>query len=497
MAKLLNRASLGFSDVAVIAVAAGSLYLLGLAIYRAFFHPLRKYPGPFILRITHLPMSYNNIRGRSAFYVASLFDKYGPVVRLGPDNVGFIDAAAWKDIYGHKPGGHFEKVWEVYRQDAQKGPINILNAYSEEHAMLRKWTAPNFSDRAMREQEPMIGGYVDLLMKRLGDHCQKGQIALNLRDWYTFTTFDVIGKLMFSDDFGCLETSDYHPWVKMVSFMSREGMLLGELKRNVSKTLVAWLGKTRFAKNRLKHAQETKKKLTKRMESGKQPDIMEDLLHNRDGVDIPLDRLHSNAMLFIIAGSETTATLLCGVTYLLLTNPDSYNKVVEEVRSSYSAPEEITLTSVTKLTYMLACLNEALRFYPPVAGSLPRQVVKGSATVAGNVLPEGTMVGAWQYPMYHSEYNFTAPEEYHPERFLGDPKFAGDKLDVLQPFSIGPRDCIGRNLSYAEMRLILARILFTFDLKLADDSRHWMHEQKMYFLWRKPDLNVYLTPVTR
>lgn len=99
--------------------------------------------------------------------------------------------------------------------------------------------------------------------------------------------------------------------------------------------------------------------------------------------------------------------------------------------------------------------------------------------------------------MYMSEHNFTYPNGYHPERFLGDPKFAGDKLDVLQPFSVGPDDCIGRNLAYAEMRLILARILFVFDLRIADDSKNWLRGQKIYQLWQKPPLNVHLTPVSR
>lgn len=104
---------------------------------------------------------------------------------------------------------------------------------------------------------------------------------------------------------------------------------------------------------------------------------------------MPLEDLHTNAALFILAGSETTATLLCGVTYLLLTNPECLEKVVNEVRSSYTAPEEITLTSVNKLQYMLACLNETFRRYPPSPGWLPRRVVNGSATICGNVVAEG------------------------------------------------------------------------------------------------------------
>ena len=74
--------------------------------------------------------------------------------------------------------------------------------------------------------------------------------------------------------------------------------------------------------------------------------------------NIELPRLLGNASVLVIAGSETTATLLAGVTYLLLRHPEAMKKVVDEVRSSFKSEEDITLTSVGNLTYMLACLNE-------------------------------------------------------------------------------------------------------------------------------------------
>lgn len=112
--------------------------------------------------------------------------------------------------------------------------------------------------------------------------------------------------------------------------------------------------------------------------------------------------------------------------------------------------------------------------------------------------------------------NFTEPFAFRPERFLGDPKYAGDSLDALQPFSVGPRNCIGKklvgippnflfahiankialllkSLAYAEMRLILAKLLYNFDMELADKDVNWM-DQKAYFLWDKPPLGVYFTP---
>lgn len=53
------------------------------------------------------------------------------------------------------------------------------------------------------------------------------------------------------------------------------------------------------------------------------------------------------------------------------------------------------------------------------------------------------------------------------------------------------------SLAYVEMRLILARMLWNFDIKIADDSRDWAGRQKIYLLWEKGPLNAYLKPVRR
>lgn len=93
---------------------------------------------------------------------------------------------------------------------------------------------------------------------------------------------------------------------------------------------------------------------------------------------------------------------------------------------------------------MIACIKEGLRYYPPVAGQMPRLVPKGGAYIAGQFVPEGTSVCAAQYAMNHSSRNFSDPFSFKPERFLEPAKFPSDDFDVLQPFSNGPRNCIGK-----------------------------------------------------
>lgn len=68
----------------------------------------------------------------------------------------------------------------------------------------------------------------------------------------------------------------------------------------------------------------------------------------------------------------------------------------------------------------------------------------------------------------------------------------------FNPFSVGRHQCIGLKLAYAEMRIIVARMIFAFDLTLADatDKFDW-GEQETYILWEKRPLNVVVTEANR
>lgn len=147
----------------------------------------------------------------------------------------------------------------------------------------------------------------------------------------------------------------------------------------------------------------------------------------------------------IIAGSETTATALSGVTYLLGTHPNVLAKLKEELHASFSSENEINLLSVQKLKYMLAVLDETMRIYPPVPGAAPRVVPEGGNIICNRFVPEGTTVNIWQYAMYRSSKNFALPDSFIPERWLGnDERFSNDNKEALQPFAFGPRNCVGR-----------------------------------------------------
>lgn len=196
-------------------------------------------------------------------------------------------------------------------------------------------------------------------------------------------------------------------------------------------------------------------------------------------------------------------------------------RLVEEIRTAFRSSEDMTLFTVSKLEYASAILEETMRLYPPVPGQVSRVTPKGGALVCGKFLPQDvcvlpaylsqqvasdadaqatmqqTRVSPHQFAANHSEANFHRANEFLPERWLDDagPDFANDDKTAFQPFSMGTRNCIGRNLAYAEMRLLLAKVIWHFDMELdAARTGDWLN-QKAWTLWDKKPLWVRLKSV--
>lgn len=102
------------------------------------------------------------------------------------------------------------------------------------------------------------------------------------------------------------------------------------------------------------------------------------------------------------------------------------------------------MEDVNNAPYLVAVLHESLRYFPPVPTGFLRKVPKGGEMVSGYFIPEGTSVGVSSYPTAHSARNFRDPDMFVPERWMGDPRYADDKRSAMQPFSFGPRNCLGK-----------------------------------------------------
>nr|XP_036574774.1 averantin oxidoreductase [Colletotrichum truncatum]KAF6781243.1 averantin oxidoreductase [Colletotrichum truncatum] len=176
------------------ALILAAVYHVLFYVYNIYFHPLSKYPGPRLAAATPLWLVSSYFGGKTPTDLLELHNKYGPVVRTSPDGLSYIKSPQWKEIYGHKTGQLEFAKDEKYFAGLKGEPI-ILNADRHYHGYIRKLFAHGFSEKALREQEPVLKEYVDLMFQKIVQEGQNGHMPVDILKWYNFVTFDFIGYL--------------------------------------------------------------------------------------------------------------------------------------------------------------------------------------------------------------------------------------------------------------------------------------------------------------
>ncbi|KAM5347567.1 hypothetical protein ACJ41O_007391 [Fusarium nematophilum] len=338
------------------------LYLTASSIYYAFFHPLAKVPGPRLYSFTQLPFIYYYVQGKWERKLEQFHNQYGPAVRFTHKDVSFITVDAFKKIYGHKnnPDKIFDKDRSFYKPP--HGQVDLTTADNEGHRRSRRVLAHAFSERALRGQEDIMQDYVSKFISQLTSRANHGGVV-DIVKWFNFTTFDIIGDLAFGEPFGCLDSGGYHPWVRKIFESVKIIPFAVAVERlGLGKTMYM-LTPPSLKKSEEEHFQLSKATALKRIESRNtdREDFMSYILRHNDEKGMTESEIAATSRVLIIAGSETTATLLSGTTFYLLTNRDKYEKLVEEIRSSFSSKEEITIARVSQLQYLIAVFKEGLR----------------------------------------------------------------------------------------------------------------------------------------
>ncbi|PQE06760.1 Cytochrome P450 protein [Rutstroemia sp. NJR-2017a BBW] len=475
-----------------------SLYILSHITYNVFFHPLRSYPGPKLWAATRLPWCYNQYQGQLHYRLLQLHNKYGHTVRVAPNELSYNSDDAWKSIYGHRKEEMSKDP--IFRLHTPTGAQNILVADRETHTRQRRLLSHAFSESALREQEPILQHYSRKLLDQLSRECNKG--PLDMVSWLTFASFDLIGHMSFGENFGCLDKGDYVPFVRAITAMASELTLNQMCKYYKIMGIRQFFTPASVMGQRKKHIGTAMQTVQRRIAAGSEHrDFLHYILSANNEKGMSPAEINVNAFSLSIAGSESTATALSGAFFLMLTHAPVYRRLVEEIRSAHMNEDDITLSSIHKLEYLDAVITETLRLYPPVAITLPRCVPSGGETISGSFVPEGTTVGVHHYSTYHSPSNFHLADEFHPERWLREsrdlPPFAGDNKECMQPFSYGPRNCLGKNIARAEMRLLLAKLIWRFDWEMEAGQEGWMAGQKVQGFWQKGALMCRLRLVVR
>jgi averantin hydroxylase len=388
------------------------------------------------------------------------------------------------------------------------GADGIVVASTEVHQRQRQALAPGFSTTALVAQEFRIQMYVDQFISQVAQDAPSG--PLNMAERVNWAIFDVIGDLGFGESFGCLENRHTHPWILNLTSLTTMLVWLTAINRYGLSRLMSHLIPKSVLEARDADIKFVSDKIDNRVSQGSRNDFLDQVLKHpllsaHDVAHIPptnltgmsLEELKVNASIIALAGSETTATLLSGTLNSLLLNPRVLNKLTTDIRSTFSAYNGITIASASSVLYLRHVLDEALRFYNPAPFVSGRLVPPGGRMVSSHYHPGGTGIHVCAHAAYRSPHNFARPDEFIPERWT-NPKpdeFMNDNRDnVFQPFSYGPRNCIGRNLAYAEMRILLAKFLWRFDITVPEgreeECRTWVERQRTWIIWEKMPLWV-------
>ncbi|KAF5649395.1 cytochrome P450 monooxygenase [Fusarium sp. NRRL 52700] len=197
-------------------------------------------------------------------------------------------------------------------------------------------------------------------------------------------------------------------------------------------------------------------------------DIISHLLVAKDsetGQGFTKNEVVAESSTLIVAGTDTSSTALAATLFYLTQYPHMYRRAVTEVRSAFATSQDVKMGRVLNdCVFTRACIEESMRLSPPAASALWRRVLSGGQIVDGHVIPAGCNIGVCIYAIHHNELYYPDPFVFNPDRWLQNAKLA---QSAYNPFSVGPRSCIGKGFAMAELMLSVATILSTFDIRRA------------------------------
>ncbi|OJJ38166.1 hypothetical protein ASPWEDRAFT_312186 [Aspergillus wentii DTO 134E9] len=477
----------------------GIVLFLGVSfaytLYNRFLHPLRQIPGPFLASITPWVQLYHGLKGNRHLWLHACHAKYGSHVRVAPNFVSVNTDQGLHDIYGH--GKRLKKADFYNAFPAIKGVYNTHNVIDKTvHGRKRRVLSQAFSDHALKAMEDVMLLHVRQLCAVLGgEDGMKGNektsnVVRNMGNWFGYLTYDVMGELCFGKSFDMLISPGNQKMVGLVDRAANRhyvcGLWMPLDSWHLDQILIRTLTNDRW--NFIMNSRvEASKRAKERAEAGhdSKKDFFYYLLNAKDpetGRGLTTPELWGEANVLMIAGSDTTSTSLAATIFYLVRTPRAMEQLKKEIREAFESVEDIISgPKLNELVYIKACIDEAMRLCPAVPGAPPREVMEGGAMVDGVYLPAGTDCGTPTYSIHRQEEYYRAPGAFLPERWIegatcqtatGSWQVSKEEIEQARrafcPFSIGPRGCIGKSMAFMEMRLTIARVLFLFDIELAD-----------------------------
>ncbi|KAJ3525055.1 hypothetical protein NM688_g8461 [Phlebia brevispora] len=310
--------------------------LTSIVLYRIGpFHPLARYPGPLPARISKLWHVWIVSRGKQHLYLQRMHEKYGDVVRMGPNELCIRDASCIIPVMGATglPKG---PSW-AGRNLHPKIPALIADRDPAEHARRRKPWNRAFNTSSLREFQPVIVKRVHELVECLGE--RQGQI-IDLAEWVSWFTYDFMGDMVYGGWTDMMKNGSDNEGLWHLIKSGLDVAVLYEHAPWISyyTAMFPWVGNDLKTMRKMGFA-----RTEQRYQQGSTTRDLFYYLSNEDGAEkVPPPRhiVIGDGVLALIAGSDTTATVLSNTLWCLLCHPEAYKRLQEEVDKFYPPGED-------------------------------------------------------------------------------------------------------------------------------------------------------------
>ncbi|XP_057691587.1 thromboxane-A synthase isoform X1 [Corythoichthys intestinalis] len=384
----------------------------------------------------------------------------------------------------------------------------LLMLKNERWKRVRSILTPAFSAAKMKEMVPLIQTATTALMNNLDVFAKSGE-AFDIHRCFGCFTMDVIGSVAFATQVDSQNNPD-DPFVRHAQmFFSfsffRPIMLFFIAFPHIMAPLVGIIpNKRRHQMNEffINNIQGIIRKREEQPPEQRRRDFLQLMLDARSSKDelssehvdsarhgaaavpehaspeasarnpskkaITEDEIIGQALVFLLAGYETSSNTLAFTCYLLAIHPECQCRVQEEVDDFFSKHESPDYANVQELKYLDMVVCEALRLYPP--GFRFSREIEQDCIVNGVHLPKGAMVEIPVGFLHYDPEHWPEPEKFIPERFTPEAKVNRHAFTYL-PFGAGPRNCVGMRLAQLEIKVALVQIFRKFNITTCSDTK--------------------------
>ncbi|KAK5047347.1 hypothetical protein LTR84_006870 [Exophiala bonariae] len=503
-------ACLNCSHIGLISVGI----LLSVAITRRYLTPLRTYPGPPLASITRLWKIIDVATARTNVNSIELHRKYGPFVRIAPNEISVSSPQAAAEILA--PGKGFTKT-DFYSVFPPQEPKDIFTETNEHvHAKKKRVAAVPYSLSKIVANSDAFTSTMKVLISKFHDLSQS-QGVIDLGEWLHYFAFDSLGEAVFSTNFGFLEAGrDIDDTLNTIKRAARYGSIVGQvpfldrfLFSNWIMRALPFKRKDLLVASRALAEVQQRKPFNQDKGNGRK-DVLDHLVagHLNSAASFTEDDVSAIAIGAIFAGSDSTASTMQSFFHLVLQHRRVYDRIVDELQyhqiSGNLTSDLITYAEAQQLRYFQAALTETMRLRPAVGVNISREAPRDGVTIQGRQFSEHTRfaVNAWAV---HRDYEVFGEDAgpFRPERWLeGDHErirlmrkhlyqvcystitehFPSNLAYLFLQFGAGSHVCLGRNLALLEMNRLLPQLLREFEMELVDPTRELKAEAVFFVI---------------